>query len=82
MESIRAYLKKDSNWFFVHLTLFSILVLIMNRMGPLEGQLRTVGFILFTILCISIIKICRNSKWKIMGVLLYFIFFGLIPFFK
>ncbi|ALC88903.1 hypothetical protein AM500_03125 [Bacillus sp. FJAT-18017] len=80
MESIRAYLKKENNWFFVPLALISILVLTMNRTGPLEGHLRPVGFILFTILCISLIVICRHSKWKITGILLYFIFFGLIPF--
>ncbi len=80
MESIRAYLKIDNNWFFVPLALITILVLIMNRTGPLEGQLRPVGFLLFAILCISLTVICRHSKIKITGILLYFIFFGLIPF--
>ncbi|RHW43399.1 hypothetical protein D1B31_01685 [Neobacillus notoginsengisoli] len=80
MESIRAYLKKENNWFFIPLALISILVLTLNRTGPLEGHLRPVGFILFIILCISLIVICRHSKWKIAVILLYFIFFGLIPF--
>jgi hypothetical protein len=77
---LRDYFKKDTNWFYVPLALAAVTVMILNRSGPWEGQLRTIAFVLFTILCISFLVLFRNSKWRIFGVLIYYIFFGLVSF--
>ncbi|WP_046181323.1 hypothetical protein [Domibacillus tundrae] len=67
------------NWFYIPLAVISIIVLTLHKAGPLEGQLRPVGFALFTLLCVSFIVFNKNSRGKIIGAILYFIF-GIVAF--
>jgi hypothetical protein len=50
----------------------------LNSAGPLEGQFRTVGFFLFTLLCLAIAIISRKSAWKVTGIAAYWVVFGLV----
>jgi hypothetical protein len=61
------------NWDYIPLTLISITVLILQKVGPYAGQLRDIAFALFTILCLALIMQNKNSKWKIFEAILYFI---------
>ena len=65
------------NWFYIPLTVISILVLMLQKAGLFAGQLRPVGFTLFTILCVVFVIENRRSKGKALGAILYFMF-GLV----
>ena len=65
------------NRFYIPLTIISIIVLMLHKIGPLAGQLRLVGFALFTILCIALVIENRRSKGKALAAIFYFLF-GLV----
>ena len=62
--------------FYVFLTITVFFVLFLHKIGPYEGQLRLVGFILFTILCIGLAVENKESKAKMIGVIIFFLVFG------
>jgi hypothetical protein len=72
-------LNSKYNWVYIPLTVISITVLILHKVGPYAGQLRHIAFALFTILCLALLMQNKNSKGKIFGAILYFII-GLIVF--
>ncbi|MBT2641487.1 hypothetical protein J7I80_04565 [Bacillus sp. ISL-41] len=65
------------NRFYIPLAIFSIIVLILHKIGPFSGQLRLVGFALFTILCVALVTENRRSKGKALAAIFYFLF-GLV----
>jgi hypothetical protein len=65
------------NRFYITLTIISIIVLILHKIGPFAGQLRLVGFALFTMLCVALILGNRKSKGKVLVAIFYFLF-GLV----
>ena len=62
--------------FYVFLAITAFIVLFLHKIGPYEGQLRLVGFILFTILCIGLAVENKESKAKMIGVIIFFLVFG------
>jgi hypothetical protein len=64
--------------FFILFFIVSVIILMLNSAGPFEGQFRTVGFILFTLLCFGIAIISRKSSWKVIGIAGYWVVFGLV----
>ncbi|MFP7296929.1 hypothetical protein [Neobacillus niacini] len=64
--------------FFILFFIVSVIILMLNSAGPFEGQFRTVGFILFTLLCLAIAIISRKSAWKVIGITAYWVVFGLV----
>jgi hypothetical protein len=75
------YSKKTKIVFTVFFIL-SAITLMLNTAGPLEGQLRIVGFSLFTLLCIGIGIISRKSPLRMVAVVAYWILFGVMQMFK
>ena len=63
--------------FFILFFIVSVIILMLNSAGPFEGQFRTVGFILFTLLCLAIAIISRKSTWKVIVIAAYWIVLGL-----
>jgi hypothetical protein len=55
-------------------TLIAITLQVLDRNGTFSGKLRLIGLALFTIICIAFAIENRHSKWKIIGLLLYFLF--------
>ncbi|QIZ08961.1 hypothetical protein HFZ78_21525 [Priestia megaterium] len=74
-------MNKENKWFYISLTIISTIVLILEKAGPFADKLRFVGFALFTIFCVAIIIENKNSKGKIFGAILYFLF-GLVVLLK
>ncbi|MBY0148702.1 hypothetical protein [Neobacillus niacini] len=68
---------KTKKWFILFF-IVSVIILMLNSAGPLEGQFRTVGFFLFTLLCLAIAIISRKSAWKVTGIAAYWVVFGLV----
>ena len=60
----------------------STFVLALNNVGPFQGQLRMLGFSLFTLLCILIGIMIRKSPWKVAGTIAYWLIFGLTQMIK
>lgn len=65
------------NKFYIPLTIISIIVLMLHKIGPFAGQLRLVGFAIFTILCVALVLENRKSKGKAFMAIFYFLF-GLV----
>jgi hypothetical protein len=62
------------NILFIFLAVISIIVWAIDRSGIY--QMDIVAFILFTILCLFLVFAVRDSKWKITGVIIYWVLFG------
>lgn len=67
------------NLFYIPLAIISIIVLILHKVGPLEGKLRLIGLALFILLCGSLIVFNRDSKGKVFGAIIYLVL-GLVVF--
>jgi hypothetical protein len=67
------------NKFYIPLTIISIIVLMLHKIGPFAGQLRLVGFALFTVLCVALVFENWRSKGKALVAIFYFLF-GLVIF--
>lgn len=63
---------------FILFFIISVIILMLNSAGPFEGQFRTFGFSLFTLLCLAIAIISRKSAWKVIGIAAYWVVFGLV----
>ncbi|MCP1156810.1 hypothetical protein [Bacillus infantis] len=70
-------MKPTYNKVYIPLTIIAIIVLILQKFGPLAGQLRLVGFTLFTILCAALVIENRRTKGKVFAAIVYF-FFGFV----
>lgn len=70
-------MKPTYNKVYIPLTIIAIIVLILQKFGPLAGQLRLVGFTLFTILCATLVIENRRTKGKVFAAIVYF-FFGFV----
>lgn len=71
------------NWlklFYIFLAVGGVIVLGMNLLGPMEGKLRGIAFILFTLLCVGLLFEVRRSKWKIVAVIAFYLIFGINQF--
>ncbi|MBT2701072.1 hypothetical protein J7E79_27675 [Bacillus sp. ISL-40] len=66
-------MNNKNNWFYISLTVISIIVLILEKAGPFADKLRFVGFALFTIFCVAMIIENKDSKGKRIGAILYFL---------
>ncbi|WP_163100700.1 hypothetical protein [Peribacillus alkalitolerans] len=62
------------NWFYIPITVISIIVLMLQKAGPFTGRLTYVAFALFTILCVVLTIENKDSKGKMFGVILFFLF--------
>ncbi|MGD6858003.1 hypothetical protein ACQCVO_23485 [Bacillus infantis] len=67
-------MKSPYNKVYIPLTIIAILVLILHKIGPLAGQLRLIGFSLFTILCAALVIENRRTKGKALAAIVYFLF--------
>jgi hypothetical protein len=67
-------MKSPYNKIYIPLTIIAIIVLILHKIGPLAGQLRLVGFALFTILCAVLFIENRRTKGKALAAIVYFLF--------
>jgi hypothetical protein len=74
-------MKAKSNLFYIPLAVISFIVLLLDKAGPFVGQLRIVGFVLFTILCVGLIIHNKGSKAKILGVIIFYLILGVANFF-
>ncbi|RYI26925.1 hypothetical protein EVU96_19075 [Bacillus infantis] len=70
-------MKPTYNKVYIPLTIIAIIVLILQKFGPLAGQLRLAGFTLFAILCAALVIENRRTKGKIFAAIVYF-FFGFV----
>ncbi|MBT2733504.1 hypothetical protein [Bacillus sp. ISL-7] len=73
---------KTTNFAIITFLIVSIFVLALNKVGPFQGQLRTLGFSVFTLLCICIGIIIRKSPWRVVGTIAYWLIFGLTQMIK
>ena len=64
---------KKYNWFYIPVTVLSIVLLLLEKTGPFVGKLRFLGFALFTLLCVALVVENKHSKGKILGAILYFL---------
>lgn len=62
-------MKPTYNKVYIPLTIIAIIVLILQKFGPLAGQLRLVGFTLFTILCAALLSKIEELKEKYLRLL-------------
>jgi hypothetical protein len=62
------------NRFYIPLAIISIIVLILHKIGSFAGQLRLVGFALFTILCVALVIENKRSKGKALAAIFYCLF--------
>ncbi|MGP1908003.1 hypothetical protein ACTSEZ_07510 [Metabacillus sp. JX24] len=70
---------KDENkhtGIFILIFIIASIIGVLNRTGPLAGELRYLGFSVFTILCIVIAVIVRKSLWKVSLIAAYWLLFG------
>lgn len=63
--------------FLIALTIGSVILIGLRRGGYFAEEIRIAGFCLFTLLCIAMAWVNRNSKMKIAGAIGFFAF-GLI----
>jgi hypothetical protein len=73
---------KSTNFAIISFLIVATLVLSLNKVGPLQGQLRMLGFSLFTLLCICIGIMVRKSPWRLGGTITYWLIFGLTQMIK
>ncbi|KQL52499.1 hypothetical protein AN964_02390 [Heyndrickxia shackletonii] len=66
----------------ITILIFSTFLHALNKFGPFEGQLRMVGFSLFTLLCVCIGIMVRKSPWRMVGTIAYWLIFGLTQIIK
>lgn len=63
IESIKESIKVlSSSTFFVIIAVLSILVLVLNNIEPFRNKIEHIGFVLFTILCLGMGIINRQSN--------------------
>ena len=74
-------MNKKLKRFYVLLATISIIVFSFHKIGPFEGQLRLVGLILFTILCIGLVVENKESKAKIIGIIVFYLVIGVVGYF-
>lgn len=65
------------NLFLIIITVVSVILIGLRRTGYFMEEIRVVGFCLFTILCVAMAWVNKNSKLKIIGAIGFFVF-GLI----
>jgi uncharacterized membrane protein len=66
--------------FNIIIAILALVVLILDRVGPLRDKMDAVGFIIFTVICLVMIVINRQYKNKvIIGIIFYL--FGLSCYF-
>ncbi|PLR70688.1 hypothetical protein [Bacillus sp. UMB0728] len=70
-------MKSPYNKVYIPLTIIAIIVLILHKTGPLAGQLKLVGFTLFTMLCAVLVIENRRTKGRAVAAIVYFLF-GLV----
>jgi hypothetical protein len=69
--------KKSSNIFYIILAIISFLILFLDKIGPYQGKIAHLGFIIFTVLFIAIgINNRKSPKNIILIILFYLIFLG------
>ncbi|OIK14262.1 hypothetical protein BIV60_12210 [Bacillus sp. MUM 116] len=73
---------KSTNFAIITFFIIATFVLALNKVGPFQGQLRMLGFSLFTLLCICIGIMNRKSPWRVVGTIAYWLIFGLTQIIK
>ncbi|QGQ45700.1 hypothetical protein [Metabacillus sediminilitoris] len=63
---------------FVVIFIVSSILAILNNIRPLAGELRVIGFSVFTLLCLIIAVMFRKTAWKVIAIVAYWILFGVI----